>query len=61
MNYIIKLLSQPSTYAGLSGIALALGMSDQVYQATAAALAGIFALIAVFVTERWSRSAWVIV
>lgn len=49
MNYILKMLSQPSTYAGLSGIALSLGIAQPEYNVITAALAAIFGAIAFFV------------
>lgn len=51
MGYILNRLREPSTYAGFSGLALALGISDTVWSAVAAAAAGVFGLIAVLVND----------
>lgn len=48
LKYIAKMLSQPSSYAGLSGIAVAFGVSQPAYAALSAALAGVFGAIAFF-------------
>lgn len=56
MDHIIKSLAQPSTYAGLSGIALAVGVSAPLWSAFAAAAAAVFGLIAVIVHEQGSGS-----
>ncbi|MFN3706514.1 MAG: hypothetical protein ACK4WM_11045 [Thermoflexales bacterium] len=55
MSFILWLLGrlrEPSTYAGLSGLALAFGLSGEMYQAVAAALAGVAGLVAVILSER---------
>lgn len=52
MNKLIDLLSEPSTYAGLSGLALTIGLSSEEYQAVAQLLAAIFACVAVFKPEK---------
>ncbi|MBP2227532.1 hypothetical protein [Azospirillum agricola] len=49
---ILRALSQPSTYAGLSGLAGAAGLSAPEFQATASLLAALFGAVAVFVNER---------
>lgn len=51
-HFIISRLKEPSTYAGLSGIALALGVSGELYNAVAAALAAIAGLIAVVLSDK---------
>jgi hypothetical protein len=48
-KYALKMLSQPSTYAGFSAIALALGVSQPVYAAVSALAAAVFGVIAVVV------------
>lgn len=48
MNYIIKMLSQPSSYAGLAAGALALGITAPgftVYTTAAAAVFGVAAFL----------------
>lgn len=52
VQFIISRLKEPSTYAGLSGIAIALGVSSELYSAVAAALAGIAGLAAVILAEK---------
>lgn len=52
VNFIISRLKEPSTYAGLSGLALALGVSGELYSAIAAALAGVAGLVAVILSEK---------
>jgi hypothetical protein len=52
LNFVLNRLKEPSTYAGLSGLALALGVSGELYSAASAALAGIAGLIAVVLGER---------
>lgn len=52
VNFILERLKEPSTYAGLSGFALALGVSGELYNAASAALAGIAGVIAVVLAER---------
>lgn len=51
MKALIARLSQPSTYAGLAGVALAFGVTDNQFQAYAAAAATIFSLVAVALNE----------
>jgi len=52
MDNMLKRLREPSTYAGLSGIAIALGLSIEEYQAIANIAAGACALIAMFKGEQ---------
>lgn len=52
VNFIITRLKEPSTYAGLSGLALALGISGDLYAAASSAIAGIAGLIAVVLAEK---------
>lgn len=49
MDYVLKMLSQPSSYAGLSGLALSLGIAAPAYQVISAALAAVFGLAAFFI------------
>jgi hypothetical protein len=55
IGWILARLKEPSTYAGFSGLAMALGVSGQLYEALAAALAGVAALIAVALSEKTSE------
>jgi len=52
VNFVLSRLKEPSTYAGLSGLALAFGLSSELYAAASTALAGIAGLVAVILTER---------
>ena len=52
VHFILSRLKEPSTYAGLSGIALALGVSGELYNAVAAALAGVAGLVAVLLADK---------
>lgn len=52
MAAVLNTLSQPSTYAGLSGVAAAIGLSMPEFQAITAALAALCGLLAVFINER---------
>lgn len=51
VQFILSRLKEPSTYAGLSGLAMALGISTHMYEAAAAAVAGIAGLVAVILAE----------
>lgn len=55
-KFILNRLKEPSTYAGLSGIALALGVSGDLYTAASAALAGVAGLIAVLLADRTDQN-----
>ena len=52
VNFVLSRLKEPSTYAGLSGLALALGVSGDIYAAASAAIAAIAGLIAIILAER---------
>jgi len=52
VNFALERLKEPSTYAGLSGLALALGVSGELYNAAAGAIAGVAGLVAVILAER---------
>jgi hypothetical protein len=51
LNWIIARLEEPSTWAGLSALALAMGVSEAQWHAVSAAGAAVFAAIAVFLKE----------
>jgi hypothetical protein len=51
VNFILRRLKEPSTYAGLSGLALALGVSGELYSAVSTAIAGVAGLIAVLLAD----------
>lgn len=52
VNFALERLKEPSTYAGLSGIALAFGISTDLYNAVAALVAGIAGLVSIVLAER---------
>jgi hypothetical protein len=52
VQFILARLKEPSTFAGLSGLALALGISGELYNAAAAAIAGVAGLLAVILAEK---------
>lgn len=52
VQFIISRLKEPSTYAGLSGLAVALGISLPMYEAAAAIIAGVASLVAVILAEK---------
>jgi len=52
VNFVLTRLKEPSTYAGLSVIALALGVSGELYNAISTAVAGVAGLLAVILAER---------
>jgi hypothetical protein len=51
INWLLLRGREPSTWAGLSGLALALGLSAAEWNAVGAAVAAIFGAAAVFVKE----------
>ena len=54
VKWIITRLKEPSTYAGFSGLALAFGVSTELYSALSTAIAGLAAVIAVILSEKVS-------
>lgn len=52
VHFMLERMKEPSTYAGLSGIALALGVSGELYHATAGVLAAIAGLVSVVLAEK---------
>lgn len=52
INWIISRLKEPSTWAGFSGLAIALGLTDSEWSAIAAAAAAVFGAVAVVAHER---------
>ena len=52
VQFILSRLKEPSTFAGLSGIALALGVSGELYNAAAVAIAGLAGLAAVIMADK---------
>jgi hypothetical protein len=52
VHWLLARMKEPSTYAGLSGLTVALGISTHMYEAAAAAIAGIAGLVAVILAEK---------
>ncbi len=52
VNWLLERLKEPSTYAGLSGIALAFGVSSDLYNASAAVAAAVAGLVGVILSEK---------
>ena len=55
MMRIIDRFKEPSTYAGLMGVALIAGVSMEQFEVWANALAGIFAFLALIMKEAGSE------
>lgn len=51
LNYILARLKEPSTYAGLSGIALSIGLTAELYTAVAGVVAAVAGLIAMLFAD----------
>lgn len=51
-DWIITRLKEPSTYAGLAGLALAIGLSTEEWSAVSTFLAGAASLVAVLLGEK---------
>ena len=49
--WILGRLKEPSTYAGVAGLALAFGLSDVQWAAISTAVAGLAGVAAVFLSE----------
>ena len=56
VHWLLARLKEPSTYAGLSGLALAFGVSTELYAAASTAIAGIAGLAAVVLADRTEHS-----
>jgi hypothetical protein len=51
VSWLVSRLKEPSTYAGFSGIALALGLSGEEWSTVYTALAGLAGVVAMFLSE----------
>lgn len=51
VHWLLSRLKEPSTYAGLSALALAFGLSDAQWAAISTAVAGLAGVAAVFLSE----------
>lgn len=52
LTWILDRAKEPSTYAGLAGLAIALGLSDAEWAAISSAAAAVFGAVAVVIAER---------
>lgn len=52
IDYLLKRLREPSTYAGLAGLALALGISDTAWATISTAVAGVAGVIAMLLHDK---------
>jgi len=52
MGKLMKLLREPSSYAGLAGLALAIGISNESWTVISTAIAGVAGLVAMFLNEK---------
>ncbi len=52
--WIINRLKEPSTYAGLAGLAGAFGIAEPVYQAATSFIMALAGLAAIFLAEKQS-------
>ena len=52
VHFALTRLKEPSTYAGLSGLALAFGISSDLYTAASSAIAAVAGLVAVVLVEK---------
>jgi len=52
VSWIVNRLKEPSTYAGVASLALALGLTDVQWEAISAAVAGLAGLAAVFLMAK---------
>lgn len=52
VTFILTRLKEPSTYAGLSGLALAFGISSDLYAAASSVIAAIAGLVAIVLAEK---------
>ena len=52
VSWLVNRLKEPSTYAGVASLALALGLTGVQWEAISAAVAGLAGLAAVFLMEK---------
>jgi hypothetical protein len=51
LHWLLARLKEPSTYAGVAGLALAFGVTDAQWMAISSAVAGLAGVAAVFLSE----------
>jgi hypothetical protein len=52
VEFVLHRLREPSTYAGLAGLAAALGVAEPLYQAASAVVMALAGLAAVLLAEK---------
>jgi hypothetical protein len=52
VDFVLKRLREPSTYAGFAGLAAAVGIAEPLYQAIAAVIMAVAGLAAVVMSEK---------
>jgi hypothetical protein len=52
VDFVLKRLREPSTYAGFAGLAAAVGIAEPLYQAIAAVIMTVAGLAAVVMSEK---------
>jgi len=52
LHWLLARLKEPSTYAGVAGLALAFGVTDTQWMAISSAVAGLASVAAVFLVEK---------
>jgi hypothetical protein len=51
IDFVLNRLREPSTYAGLAGLAAAVGIAEPLYQAISAVIMAAAGLAAIFLSE----------
>lgn len=52
IDFVLNRLREPSTYAGLAGLAAAVGIAEPLYQAISAVVMAAAGLAAIFLSEK---------
>jgi hypothetical protein len=52
VDFVLKRLREPSTYAGFAGLAAAVGIAEPLYQAISAVIMAAAGLAAIFLSEK---------
>jgi hypothetical protein len=52
IDFVLHRLREPSTYAGLAGLAAAVGIAEPLYQAISAVIMAAAGLAAIFLSEK---------
>lgn len=52
IDFVLKRLREPSTYAGFAGLAAAVGIAEPLYQAISAVIMAVAGLAAIVMSEK---------